>query len=238
MILGVIGGLGPMATAYFLELIIKMTDANCDSEHLEMIIHNCPSIPDRTNFILEKSKENPITPMIRIGNQLEKQGVSAIAIPCITAHCFHKELANFINVPIIHIVKETASLLKENGVKIVGIAATDGAIATKLFQNELASVGIDTIIPKKKTQGYVTDLIYGNVKAGKPVDMNKFSVVSKELRQNGSEVIVLGCTELSLIKRDYTIGSGYVDAMEVLAKASILSCQGLLKSQYNDLITK
>ena len=67
MKLGVIGGLGPIATAYFLELVIKMTDAICDQEHLEMIIYNCPSIPDRTDYILGKCKADPIVPMIHIG---------------------------------------------------------------------------------------------------------------------------------------------------------------------------
>lgn len=238
MILGVIGGLGPMATAYFLELVIKMTDAHCDFEHVEMIIHSCPSIPDRTNYILDKCNDDPITPMIRIGKQLVQQGANYIAIPCITAHCFHEKLIDEIKVPIIHIVKETALHLKDKGVETVGIAATDGAIATKLFQNELAAVGINTVIPSTKNQRYVTDLIYGNVKAGQPIEMDKFAIVSDELRKKGSEVIILGCTELSLIKRDFNIGSGYIDAMEVLAKASILSCQGLLKNQYHDLITK
>lgn len=67
MRLGIIGGLGPMATAYFMELLINMTDAKCDQDHLEMIIYNCPSIPDRTAYILGKSNANPVVPIIKIG---------------------------------------------------------------------------------------------------------------------------------------------------------------------------
>ena len=229
MKLGVIGGLGPGATAYFFDLIIKMTDAHCDQEHLEMIIHNCPSIPDRTSYILGKSADNPAVPMAHIGKQLETQGADYIAIPCITAHYFYESVARVIKVPVIHIVRETAFHLRENGVRKVGIAATDGTISSKLFQRELKSSGIDFVLPSDKAQGSIMHLIYKNIKAGRTPEMDRFFEVNRELRENGAEVIILGCTELSLVKRDYVIGAGYLDAMEVLARSAILSCQGLLK---------
>jgi aspartate racemase len=238
MRLGVIGGLGPIATAYFMELVIMMTDAHCDQEHLEMVIYNCPSIPDRTRYILGECNDNPVVPMINIGKQLVEQRVNYIAIPCITAHYFYDLLEEEIKVPVIHIVKETVLHLKENGVKTVGIAATDGTITSNLFQRELASEGINFILPSDKAQQDIMRLIYGNIKAGQPADMDKFFSVSDELRRNGAEVIILGCTELSLIKRDYSIGAGYLDAMEVLARKSVLSCQGFLKTQYEYLITR
>jgi aspartate racemase len=237
MRLGVIGGLGPIATAYFLELIIKMTNAQCDQEHLDMIIYNCPSIPDRTNYILDKNEENPAEAIIDIGKQLCEQGVDYISIPCITAHSFYDSLIKAIDVPVIHIVKETVLHLKEYGIKKVGIAATDGTLASMLFQKELVSAGIDYVLPTTVSQQVIMDLIYKNIKAGLQADMDRFYEVSEELRTNGAEVIILGCTELSLINRDNYIGAGYLDALEVLAKVSIENCQGNLKNQYKCLIT-
>ena len=113
--LGVIGGLGPLATEYFYSLINKMTDANRDQDHIEMIIYSKPSIPDRTGYILGKSKENPIIPMIEVGRILGELGVDYIAIPCITGHNFYEVLASEIRVPIIHMVKETARELRVSG---------------------------------------------------------------------------------------------------------------------------
>jgi aspartate racemase len=238
MRLGVIGGLGPIATAYFMELVINMTDAHCDQEHLDMVIYNCPSIPDRTRYILGEGKDNPVVPMIRIGKQLMEQGSDYIAIPCITAHYFYNFLEEEIKVPVIHIVKETVLHLKENGVRTVGIAATDGTIKSNLFQRELIAEGIEFVLPSDRAQQDIMGLIYGNIKAGQPADMDKFFYISDELRKNGAEVIILGCTELSLIKRNYSIGAGYLDAMEVLARKSVISCKGLLKKQFEYLITK
>ena len=74
MALGVIGGLGPMATARFMEMVTEMTDAACDQDHIEMLIHSCPSIPDRTAYILGGSQDDPVGPMIRIGKNLAAQG--------------------------------------------------------------------------------------------------------------------------------------------------------------------
>ena len=64
--LGVIGGLGPIATAHFMELLIRMTEAGTDQEHLDMIIYSRPSIPDRTGYILDQSRPNPLPEMIRV----------------------------------------------------------------------------------------------------------------------------------------------------------------------------
>ena len=74
--LGVLGGMGPMATAYFMELVIRMTDAETDQEHLDMLVYNLTSIPDRTGFILGKTKESPLPTLIRAGQALAEQGVT------------------------------------------------------------------------------------------------------------------------------------------------------------------
>ena len=227
--LGVIGGLGPLATAYFYELITNMTDAVKDQDHIEILIHSKPSIPDRTAYILDNSKESPLPPMIVIGNELASMGVDHISIPCITAHCFYDELSRGIPVPIINGIRETVETLKINGVKKAGIMATDGTIHSSLFQHELEGWGITPIVPTKIYQDYIMDLIYNCVKSSQPVDMEKFSKASDHLRENGAEAIILGCTELSIIKRDYPIGLGYLDVMEVLAGASILKSQGKLR---------
>lgn len=235
--LGVIGGLGPIATAHFLELIIRMTDARTDQEHLDIIIYNRPSIPDRTGYILDPAKPNPLPEMIRVGNALARQGAGLIAIPCMTAHYFHRELTSYIEAPIVHAIHETAVHLKKHGVTRAGILATDGTIQSKLFQRELEKHGLEAIIPGEAGQKCVMSVIYDDIKAGRPASMDKFERASRELWDQGAEAIILGCTELSLVKRDYPIGAGYLDAMEVLARRCVLSCGGKLKEEYNNLIT-
>jgi len=234
--LGVIGGLGPLATALFLELVIQMTDAACDQEHLDMVIFNTPSIPDRTRFLLGLSADSPLPGMVRIGRALAADGCHCIAVPCITAHAFYRELSEAVDRPVLHAVRETARHLREAGVSTAGIAATDGTLATGLFQAEFAAVGIRAVVPSPDAQRQVMSIIYDDVKAGRPADLGKFDAVSDELRRGGAEAVVLGCTELSLVKREREIGPGYLDAMEVLAVESVKACGYPLKSRYRRLL--
>ncbi len=236
--LGVIGGLGPIATAHFMELIIRMTEAATDQEHLDMIIYNHPSIPDRTSYILDPTKPNPLPEMVRIGNALARQGAKLIAIPCMTAHYFHRDLTSYIQAPIVHAIHETAVHLKKHGIRTAGILATDGTIRSKLFQQELQKHGITPVIPGPAGQRGVMSVIYDDIKANRPAEMDKFDLASRELREQGAEAIILGCTELSLVKRDYPIGAGYLDAMEVLAQTCVRLCGGKLKEEYQNLITE
>lgn len=235
--LGILGGLGPMATAYFFRLIIEMTQAKTDQEHIESVIYSCPSIPDRTQFILGKSTLSPLPAMIEIGQKLVREGACAIAVPCITAHYFHKELTDAISVPVIHGIEETAFYLKQKNIRKAGIMATDGTVQTMLFSKEFEKKGIKCVYPSAACQSYVMEVIYNNIKAGLSVEMDKFYAVSKELTSFGAEVILLGCTELSMIKRDSAIGSGYLDVMEVLAKCCVERCGARLKEKYKELIT-
>lgn len=237
-VLGVIGGLGPMATAFFMELITEMTDAKTDQEHLEMIVCSAPSIPDRTRYILDNTQESPLPRMLEIGTFLADQQVTAIAIPCVTAHYFFRELEAGITVPIINGAGETVAHLKKHGITRVGIMATSGTVQSGVFHRELERLGMEAIVPSDRRQADVMHLIFDNIKAGLPADMERFNAVSAELRQKGAQAIILGCTELSLIKRDHPIGPGFVDAMEVLAQQSVLRCGKPLKAKYRDLISK
>lgn len=236
-ILGVIGGLGPIATAHFMALVTEMTDAAADQQHLNMIIYSVPSIPDRTAHILDNSKPSPLPHMLAIGKRLAQQGCSRIAIPCMTAHYFFERLEAGIPVPLVHGVRETVRHLKENGVKTVGIMATDGTIRSRIFRSELEAQGLTALVPGKETQKNVMHLIFNNIKAGIPAEMDKFHAAAEDLRKQGAEAIILGCTELSLIKRDHAIGPGFIDAMEVLAQQSVLQCGLPLKESYRCLIT-
>ena len=234
--LGVIGGLGPMATAYFLQLLIQMSDAKTDQEHMEVILHSRPQIPDRTRYILGYSGENPMPPMVEVGRGLASQGAEVIAIPCITAHYFQEELEEKIGVPILHAIEETACYLKEAGIERAGILATDGTMESCLFQKAFADHGLQWVTPDKNGQKQVMHLIYENVKAGRPVETARFEEVSGQLFREGAQAVLLACTELSLIKRDYPVGPGILDVMEVLAQKAVQTC-GHLKGEYERLIT-
>ena len=232
--LGIIGGLGPMATAYFMRRIIEMTDAATDQDNIEMVIYNSPSIPDRTGYILDNTKESPLPKIIDLANRLELQDVDYIAIPCITAHYFHQQISKSVDVPVSNGIREAADYLSEHGIKKVGIMATDGTVSTRLFDSVFMDYGIQCVYPDREYQKLVMSIIYDEVKAGKPVSMKEFELVKNQLLASGAEVVILGCTELSIAKRDNHI-EGVLDIIDVLARDCVMKC-AKLRPEYKELI--
>ena len=233
--LGVIGGLGPMATALFMKMMIEMTDASNDQEHIEMVVYNCPQIPDRTNYILGKSEQNPAPKLIDLGKRLVEEGAELIAIPCITANYFYDELSAGIKAPIINILEEVRCYLTERNIHRAGLMATSGTIASGLFQKAFAAE-CELVLPEEEDQEDVMHVIYENVKANRPVELKRFDRVARHLRNAGAQVIILGCTELSVVKECCDIGADYLDVMRLLAKCAVERC-GKLKKEFTEVIT-
>lgn len=222
--LGVIGGMGPAASAYFYELLTSMTPAETDQEHLEVYIISRPTIPDRTAFILGKSSESPVPFVIEAGNALALLGADLLAIPCATTHHFYDELTRSIKLPIIHMIRETAAYLSSLGVQTAGVMATNGAVKSGLFQKEMGAAGIRAVFPTSQMQSNVMYLIYDCIKAGKKFDSVMFESIVDNLSDNGSQAIILACTELSLIKRDIKLNAPFIDVLDVLARRCIELC--------------
>lgn len=226
-----------MASAYYLELVIRMTDAKRDQEHPEIILLNIPSIPDRTAYILGRSQESPLEPMVELGKQLKDLGATVLATPCITAHYFHEALQQGIGLPLIHGIRCTAQTLYDAGVRKVGLMATDGTVQSGIFQRQVEELGMELVLPGEEGQRGVMTLIYDQVKAGLEPDMALFAAIRDELRRKGAQAVVLGCTELSLLKKQQELGAGILDALEVLAKESVLACGKPVKAEFDQLFT-
>ena len=224
--LGILGGLGPMATVYFYEMLTAHTKACCDAEHIDLVISSRASTPDRTAFIVGESPIDPRTAMIEDAQKLQKWGCTQIAIPCNTAHYFYDSIAAAVDIPVLNIMEETAAFLCADGVRCAGVLATDGTIRSKSYEKYLSARGIRCLTPEPQMQTYVMELIYGQIKSGYPADMKLFRRCADELFSAGAERIILGCTELSLIRRDAHLipRRSYVESMEVLAKSTILAC--------------
>ncbi|NCC06687.1 MAG: aspartate/glutamate racemase family protein [Clostridia bacterium] len=219
-VLGILGGLGPMATVYFYEMLTRHTLVSCDQEHIDIIINSRSSTPDRTAFILGKSNKNPFDIMSADAKRLVTFGADVLAIPCNTAHYFYDSLNSEIDVPILNMIEETV-LFAQKRCKKVGILATSGTIDTNTYQRVCDEHSLEYAVPNAEQQADIMSVIYDDIKKGKPADMNKFNNVVNALKADGCERMILGCTELSLIKRDEKLSSFYIDSMEVLAKNAI-----------------
>lgn len=223
-ILGIIGGVGPLATMFLGEMIVRLTKASTDQEHVHTIIDNDTTIPDRTAYILDQTKENPVPYLIRDAKRLADSGAEVICIPCNTAHTFYEELQASSPVPVIHMIRETAKRASSLGAKRVGILATDGTITASVYQHALMEVGIEPILPDEGIQKAVMSLIYDYVKAGKDVTFEQWYLIEQAMIELGCEKVILGCTELSIVNKDLKLRDFYIDSLLVLAESAVESC--------------
>ena len=224
-LLGILGGLGPMASVYFYELLTAHTKAERDSDHIDMLLSSRASTPDRTAFILGQSEDDPGPVMCCEARRLEQAGATLIAIPCNTAHYFYRQISEAVNIPVINIVTETVRMLAATGVKKVGVLATEGTVRSGAYRTACRSAGIGYEVPDTDDQLLLNRLIYGQIKRGEPPDTNAFLGVSERLAARGCDRLVLGCTELSLIGRGTCLDPRlFADSLEILAYTTILAC--------------
>ena len=223
-LLGVLGGLGPMSTVYFCELLTAHTLAHTDEEHIDMLISSRASTPDRTAYILGRSKKDPLPVMLADAKRLESAGADLLVIPCNTAHYFYDGLKNKLGVPMLNIIEETVAMLSRMKVGCFGLLATEGTVSSGAYVRSCERYGMTCITPNNEEQAVISSIIYNCVKQNRPVDRTEFFRVADALRARGCEKLVLGCTELSLLKRQGLDSTLFVDSLEVLAWRTILAC--------------
>ncbi len=239
-IIGILGGMGPEATARFFELIIKNTAARKDQDHLKIIVCNNPNIPDRTQAILYGG-ENPVPFLVEGLKVLEKAGAEICAIPCMTAHYFFPSLRGKTSMQLVHLISETANYIFRTNPKIkkVGLLATRGTIATRIFQKALEKKGLETICPSEEELGLIMEAIYGpeGIKAGftwgKPKKL--LLQVARKLISRGAEAIIAGCTEIPLALKENDLETPLFDPMLIGARFLIKKAGGKLRE--NDSLT-
>jgi len=223
-IVGILGGMGPESTAELFLKIIQATPAKKDQDHLRIIIDNNTKVPDRTDSILRGEKEKILEAMKESLSGLENYGAEIIAIPCNTIHFYWDDITALTKVPIINMIQEV-SLFIEDGysrIKKAGLLATTGTIVGQIYQRYIQK---NIVVPNNGNQKKLMDAIYGKsgIKAGgKGKDiLRKFEEVSESLRNKGAEVIISGCTEISLVVGKAIVGLPVIDPLEILAKSIV-----------------
>lgn len=221
--IGIIGGMGPMATLDLFGKLIANTDAQNDAEHIRVYIDCHTGIPDRTKAILHGG-ESPVPYIVESARKLADMGADFLLIPCNTSHCFYDEIAAASPVPIVHMIRETARELGKQGVSLVGLLATDGTLQSGIYQSELQKQGIHTVCPNEEEQREVMRLIYEGVKADAPCfDTAVIAGMLDRMKALGAQRMVLGCTELPLGFERYGLPCGNtVDPSLIAARVAIV----------------
>lgn len=220
--IGIIGGMGPMATLDLFGKLIAHTDARTDAEHIRVYMDCHTGIPDRTRAILHGG-ESPVPYIAESARKLASIGAELLLIPCNTSHYYYEQICKESPVPVMNMIRETVTCLATQGITRVGLLATDGTLQASVYQHELEAHGITAVCPNEKEQAEVMRLIYEGVKADAPAfDTTVITAMLARMEQEGAQQMILGCTELPIGFERYGISRAHtVDPAEILACAAI-----------------
>lgn len=220
--LGILGGMGSFATATFFQRIVKNTKANKDQEHIDTIVLNHATLPDRTETILENTPQRFLS-AIESDLKLLEPLVNHIAIPCNTSHYYFEEMQKMSNVPILNMVNLSVEHIKMSNAKNskVAVLATDGTIHSKVYENELNKYGLAYEPISIEFQNKVMDIIYqfkSNYNQSSD-DIN--DIIRILIKEENYDSVILACTELSCLTIEEDLKSFTVDALNMLVQESI-----------------
>lgn len=224
-IVGVIGGMGPMATLDFAQKILSFSDATKDQEFPHIIIDNNTEIPDRSSYILSGA-EDPFQKLEETAYRLVDAGASILGMPCNTAHYFYDRIVESLklkypdkDILFLNMIEEVAKQVIFENKKKIFLLSTLGTIKVAIYQKKMNSFGIEVILPSIEIQKKIMDMIYALKSGETDFDRDYLSNVLNESKMLYSAPIVLGCTELPIIFNSVDLLSQTMDPTAILAKS-------------------
>ena len=223
-VIGVLGGMGPAATADFFQKLIQATPARADQDHLKVLIFSNPHIPDRTAAIRGEGPD-PLPALVATAEALIRGGADFLTMPCVTAHRFFDGLQAAVAIPILHLVRETAgaAAAEHPALRRFGLLATSGTVQSRLFEAAFEPRGLAILTCEPEVQASrVMEAIYA-VKQGESPERARRLIreAAAHLQERGAEAIVAGCTEIPLLLRDGDLPVPVLDPTWNLARAAV-----------------
>ena len=232
---GILGGLGPLAHIEFERRLLRHSarrGAQCDQDHPNWILLSAASTPDRTKSLLGTGPDC-IPYLVRDAHRLKAMGADFVVVTCNTAHGFYHTVQAQLDIPWLHMMDATVKCIAESfpTVKQVGVLATDGTLRSQLYTTSLAQYGISPILPPlgSPIQQRVMESIYSpdwGIKATgawvSDIALIELIVASRWLADQGAELIIAGCTEISIgLTKLSQLPINWIDPLDVMANITL-----------------
>ncbi|CAD6547548.1 aspartate/glutamate racemase family protein [Paraburkholderia sabiae] len=224
--LGILGGMGSEATAYFLRTLAQRSQATSDQEHIPFVLLSCPEIPDRSSAMEAGTVDVPSIIRSRL-EQLEDAGCGAVAIPCNTAHYWRRDFASSLQIPLIDMVSATAQHAARLGARSAIVLGTRSTMKHRLYGDSLEKLCIRLMDVEEATIR-ATGCAIALAKSGDPdSSWKQLAHALHACRALHPDVIILGCTELPMVVPPGTMAVDLVDSDACLADACVRWWQSL-----------
>lgn len=220
--IGILGGMGPEATVLLMMRIIQLTPAEDDSDHVPLIIDNNTQVPSRIKALIENNGADPGPVLQKMAKQLELNGAQALAMPCNTAHYYARKIEGAVRIPLLNMLELSAEQVATHveKPKVVGILGSPAVKKLGLFDKVFMRWNIGVIYPQNQT------LILNAIRAIKSDSQDDqarliFRQACQELSDSGADILLVGCSEFSIISDAIPGPLKYIDTIDVLAQAVV-----------------
>lgn len=221
---GILGGMGPDATVDLMRRILALTPAQDDQDHIRMLVDNNPKVPSRIAALIENTGPSPLPTLVSMAQGLEASGADFLAMPCNTAHHYHGQIAASVSIPFLNLIELVVAALAAHrgGTRRVGLLASSALSKIRLYEPYFEAVGLELVYPRAARQEALMALIRA-VKAARADEAVRraFSEAARDIEEQGAEVALVACTELSFVESALTTTLPVVDAADVLARAVV-----------------
>ena len=219
-IVGILGGMGPEATVLLMSRIIALTPAEDDADHVPLLVDHNPQVPPRITALVEGGGEDPGPVRAAMARRLARAGAAALAMPCNTAHAYVPVITAAVDLPFINMIERTAAQLASMDLpnRRVGILASIAVQKLGLYDQALNEHGLAAVFPRSQADLLVA-IRQLKRNARNPQARETQFRVAEELLSDDVDVLLIACTELSLIADALPTGACVVDALDVLAAA-------------------
>lgn len=219
IVVGVLGGMGPDATVDFMRRVIKLTPAGDDIDHLHMIVDNNPKVPSRIKALIDGDGEDPAPELASMARGLQRAGADILTMPCNTAHNYADDIVAAVDIPLLNMVELTADRILSDlpGTRTIGLLASTALKVTRLYDHAFAPHGVDVIFPRQQDE--VMAMIR-SVKSNTLSDdqISLFGKICQQLVADGADVLLLACTELSVLASRLENCNDFLDSLTILAE--------------------
>ena len=221
---GIIGGMGPEATVDFMGRLVAATPARDDQDHLHILVDNNPKIPSRIAALIDKTGEDPTPVLCRMAMGLEAQGADFLVMPCNTAHYYLPAIAASVRIPVLDMVGLSIGRLLAAPPKPrrIGMLASPAVRMVGLYGQRQEQAGLQAIYPDPQQENKLLGIIMA-VKAGQFTDQhwNDYCAIAVELANAGADMLLVACTEFSVIGPPEGVALPVIDTLEVLVEATL-----------------
>ncbi len=218
-VVGILGGMGPEATIELMRRVLLATPATDDSDHVHLLVDSNPDVPSRIAALIDKTGESPEPELVRMAQRLRVGGAEALAIACNTAHAYAPAITRAVDIPLLDMIALTAERIAAMALRHrrVGLLASTAVVDLGIYHEAMAGCGITVAVPQQ--QSTLVDIIKA-VKRGDTGEATRrrFAQISSDLAAQGVDLLLVACTELSILADSINPDTPSVDSLDVLVE--------------------